>query len=158
MEPPGTAPGSDPFIPCAFIAIVGKRHDPYKGCHDRIQAQIPEFRAPCSGEPGRIGIHVCITLDEVALTQAEPSYWCCWCWQSLAAIRSRWNVAGQRENSHRSSSPGTGAGTRASGLRRFASTRSGAVIGVSGLSGIGSCVVDRQSLNRLTIRPDGARA
>ena len=24
MEPPGTAPGSDPVIPCAFIAIVAE--------------------------------------------------------------------------------------------------------------------------------------
>ncbi len=29
VEPPGTAPGSDPLIPCAFIAIV--RFDPNNG-------------------------------------------------------------------------------------------------------------------------------
>ena len=27
MEPPGTAPGSDPFIPCAFMPIVPPKED-----------------------------------------------------------------------------------------------------------------------------------
>ena len=27
VEPPGTAPGSDPFIPCAFMPIVPPKED-----------------------------------------------------------------------------------------------------------------------------------